>query len=104
MAVSSTQCAARPAPLDMAIAALPEADYARLQPDLDLILMPLGWAVYESGCRRITGADRPPLLQALVALRRATKGTTELNFAAAARRSCAIFRNFFLRPVLNEAV
>jgi CRP-like cAMP-binding protein len=28
---------------------LPEADYARLLPDLELIPMPLGWAVYESG-------------------------------------------------------
>jgi CRP-like cAMP-binding protein len=33
------------------LAALPEADYARLQPDLELIPMPLGWAVYESGGR-----------------------------------------------------
>jgi len=31
------------------LAALPEADYARLQPDLELVEMPLGWAVYESG-------------------------------------------------------
>lgn len=31
------------------LAALPEADYARLLPDLDLIPMPLGWAIYESG-------------------------------------------------------
>jgi CRP-like cAMP-binding protein len=31
--------------------ALPEADYARLLPDLELIAMPLGWAVYESGGR-----------------------------------------------------
>ena len=29
--------------------ALPTEDYARLQPDLELIAMPLGWAVYESG-------------------------------------------------------
>jgi CRP-like cAMP-binding protein len=29
--------------------ALPAADYARLLPDLELIAMPLGWAVYESG-------------------------------------------------------
>jgi len=33
------------------LAALPEADYARLLPDLELIPMPLGWAVYESGGR-----------------------------------------------------
>src|ERR1035437_2701703 len=33
------------------IAALPEADYARLLPDLELIPMPLGWAVYEAGGR-----------------------------------------------------
>jgi CRP-like cAMP-binding protein len=33
------------------LAALPEADYARLVPDLELIPMPLGWAVYESGGR-----------------------------------------------------
>jgi hypothetical protein len=31
------------------LAALPEADYARLLPNLELIPMPLGWAVYESG-------------------------------------------------------
>ena len=31
------------------LAALPAADYARLLPDLALIPMPLGWAVYESG-------------------------------------------------------
>src|ERR1700687_4570209 len=31
------------------LAALPAADYARLQPDLELIPMALGWAVYESG-------------------------------------------------------
>ena len=31
------------------LAVLPEADYSRLLPDLDLIAMPLGWAVYESG-------------------------------------------------------
>jgi CRP-like cAMP-binding protein len=29
--------------------ALPAEDYARLLPDLELIAMPLGWAVYESG-------------------------------------------------------
>ena len=31
------------------LAALPSADYARLLPDLELVSMPLGWAVYESG-------------------------------------------------------
>jgi len=31
------------------LAALPAEDYARLVPDLELIPMPLGWAVYESG-------------------------------------------------------
>ena len=31
------------------LAALPTADYARLLPDLELIPMPLGWALYESG-------------------------------------------------------
>ena len=31
------------------LAALSAADYARLLPDLELIAMPLGWAVYESG-------------------------------------------------------
>ena len=31
------------------MAALPAEDYARLLPDLELIPMPLGWAVYESG-------------------------------------------------------
>jgi len=31
------------------LAALPAADYARLLPDLELIPMPLGWAIYESG-------------------------------------------------------
>ena len=33
------------------LAALPEADYARLLPELELVPMPLGWAVYESGDR-----------------------------------------------------
>jgi CRP-like cAMP-binding protein len=31
------------------LAALPPIDYVRLLPDLELISMPLGWAVYESG-------------------------------------------------------
>ncbi|MBK7471542.1 MAG: Crp/Fnr family transcriptional regulator [Betaproteobacteria bacterium] len=31
------------------LAALPAADYARLLPDLEPIVMPLGWVVYESG-------------------------------------------------------
>ena len=31
------------------LAALPAADYARLLPDLELVAMPLGWAIYESG-------------------------------------------------------
>jgi CRP-like cAMP-binding protein len=31
------------------LAALPAADYERLLPDLELIPLPLGWAVYESG-------------------------------------------------------
>ena len=31
------------------LAALPAEDYTRLLPDLELVLMPLGWAVYESG-------------------------------------------------------
>ena len=31
------------------LAALPVADYARLLPDLELVQMPLGWPVYESG-------------------------------------------------------
>jgi hypothetical protein len=29
--------------------ALPATDYERLLPDLELIPMPLGWAVYETG-------------------------------------------------------
>ena len=31
------------------LAALPAADYQRLLPDLELVPLPLGWAVYESG-------------------------------------------------------
>ncbi len=31
------------------LAALPAADYARLLPNLELVPLPLGWAVYESG-------------------------------------------------------
>ena len=31
------------------LAALPSADYERLLPDLELIPLPLGWAVYEAG-------------------------------------------------------
>jgi CRP-like cAMP-binding protein len=33
------------------LAALPAADYERLLPDLELIPMPLGWAIYEAGGR-----------------------------------------------------
>ncbi len=33
------------------LAALPAEDFARLLPDLELISMPLGWALYESGGR-----------------------------------------------------
>jgi CRP-like cAMP-binding protein len=33
------------------LAALPEAEYARLQPELEFTPMPLGWALYESGGR-----------------------------------------------------
>ena len=33
------------------LAALPADDLARLQPDLELVPMPLGWVVYESGGR-----------------------------------------------------
>ena len=31
------------------LASLPDEDYKRLLPDLELIPMPLGWALYESG-------------------------------------------------------
>ena len=31
------------------LAALPAADYERLAPNLELVPLPLGWAVYESG-------------------------------------------------------
>jgi CRP-like cAMP-binding protein len=31
------------------LAALPAADFARLQPHLELVALPLGWAVYEAG-------------------------------------------------------
>ena len=31
------------------LAALPEADYERLAPELELVPLPLGWAVYEAG-------------------------------------------------------
>src|SRR5438046_5527159 len=31
------------------LAALPAADFARLQPHLELVSLPLGWAVYEAG-------------------------------------------------------
>jgi len=34
---------------NLLLAALPEAEYARLRSDLELIPMPLGWALYESG-------------------------------------------------------
>jgi CRP-like cAMP-binding protein len=33
------------------LAALPAADYKRLQPDLELMALPLGWPVYEAGGR-----------------------------------------------------
>ena len=31
------------------LAALPEADYTRIQPSLELVPLPVGWAVYEAG-------------------------------------------------------
>ena len=31
------------------LAALPATDYERLLPDLELVPLPLGWAVYEAG-------------------------------------------------------
>ncbi len=34
------------------LAALPDADYARLLPDLELVPLELGWALYESGSRQ----------------------------------------------------
>ena len=34
---------------NLLLAALPEADYERLLPHLELVPLPLGWAVYESG-------------------------------------------------------
>lgn len=33
------------------LGALPEDEYLRIQPDLELIPMPLGWAICESGCQ-----------------------------------------------------
>ena len=36
---------------NLLLAALPAADYQRLQPHLELIPLPLGWALYESGGR-----------------------------------------------------
>jgi CRP-like cAMP-binding protein len=40
----------RPAPTaNHLLAAVPPVDFARLQPHLELVALPLGWAVYESG-------------------------------------------------------
>jgi CRP-like cAMP-binding protein len=48
--VDNPSLSARQAPRqNHLLAALPEADYAHLLPDLELTPMPLGWALYESG-------------------------------------------------------
>ena len=48
------------------LAALPAADHARLLSDLELIPMPLGWAVYESGSHLgYVFSDHQPRLAAL---------------------------------------
>jgi len=45
--------AVRPTPVhNRLLAALSEEDFARLQPHLELVPLPLGWAVYESGGRQ----------------------------------------------------
>ena len=47
---TATEISEKPSPRqNHLLAALPAADYARLLPDLELIAMPLGWAVYEAG-------------------------------------------------------
>ena len=35
--------------MSRSLAALPAADYERLLPELELVPLPLGWAVYEAG-------------------------------------------------------
>lgn len=49
----STTVAAAPHPpaKNLLLAALPEADLARLQPHLEPVVLRLGWAIYESGDR-----------------------------------------------------
>ncbi|HVC12756.1 MAG TPA: hypothetical protein VNE59_14020, partial [Burkholderiales bacterium] len=48
--VKPSSLSARQSPLqNHLLAALPEADYARLLPHLELVPLPLGWAVYEAG-------------------------------------------------------
>ena len=47
---STPAVSARPSPRqNHLLAALPAADYERLLPDLELVPLPLGWAVYEAG-------------------------------------------------------
>jgi len=52
--MSATMSIARSAPQQSSagnrlLAALPAGDFARLEPHLELVALPLGWAVYESG-------------------------------------------------------
>src|SRR5512134_306725 len=49
--MSATAGAAAPHPptKNLLLAALPAADYGRLEPHLEPIALPLGWALYESG-------------------------------------------------------
>lgn len=44
-----TATARRPSPHNRLLAALPLEDFSGLQPHLELIRLPLGWAMYESG-------------------------------------------------------
>src|SRR5665647_848597 len=47
--MKSTESAPHSPRQNHVLAALPPADYAHLLPNLELIPMPLGWALYESG-------------------------------------------------------
>jgi len=52
MVTTADAAAPHPPTQNQLLAALPAAEYARLQPHLDAIALPLGWALYESGDRQ----------------------------------------------------
>jgi len=52
MNATAGAAAPRPPTQNLLLAALPAADYERLEPHLEPVALPLGWALYESGDRQ----------------------------------------------------